>query len=74
MDAVDKNRKKNTEVRRGTWIRGCAQRTGFVSEHARIASFVAAGIDQFPFFTLVERHITAGTNTWIWRRKILAVQ
>lgn len=31
----------------------------FVLKHARVTAFVTAVIDQFPFFTLVERHLTA---------------
>lgn len=37
-------------------------RTSFVPEHARVAPFVAAGVDQLPFLALIERHLTARTE------------
>lgn len=38
------------------------KRTAFVAEHAGVAPFVAARVDEFSLFTLVERHAAAGTR------------
>lgn len=33
----------------------------FVPEHARVAPLMTTGVNQFPLFTLIERHLTAWT-------------
>ncbi len=54
---------------------GVADRADVVSEHAGVASFVAAGrIDQFPFLAFVERHSTHGADLesrrWVRSRQV----
>lgn len=39
-----------------------AQLTAFVTEHARVTAFVAARVDEFSLFALVERHAAAGAR------------
>lgn len=44
---------------------GCAERTGFVAEHAGVAALVAAGVYQLPLLALVERHVAAGADLYV---------
>lgn len=39
-----------------------AERTALVAEHAGVATFVAARVDEFSLFALVKRHAAAGAR------------